>query len=235
MDVICCTYTCSHSYRPIEEENDDDLEAADNKGVTIMGPNLFGIDCFNPKVIEHQKDEPYLCACFFDVHRVTLAVNTFATFTNVFTLIILSLALSRTSSLDYMYTYHGDLTRLEINELTSALSQSIGVTLISIAFGIVAIVGLLQYNIWLTLPNLIWLVVGYILTVVINLKTTAIVSDYNYGMENIMFHFVVTCCFSIPNITFMIYELNNQFQLLPSPAIDVACANDLETSSCSNN
>lgn len=233
MDVISDNYTCAHSYLLIEEENSD-VETVDNKKAK-MTPILFEIDHFDPKKAEQQKGESYLCACVIDIRRVTITVNIFATITNAFSLIILSLAIASTLSLDSVFSFHGDLTRLELNELNSALAQSIAVTFLSIVFGITALVGLLNDNIWLTLPNLVWLIVGYVLTVVINVQAAASVSEFTYGMENIMFHFVITCCLFIPNVIFILHKLNNRFQLMPSKTIDYKCVDGIETSYPVNN
>jgi hypothetical protein len=228
MDVASGNYTCSHSYLLIEEESSN-VETVDNKKAE-MAPILFEIDHFDPKKAEQQNGELYLCTCVINIRRVTIAVNIFATITNAFSLIILTLAIASTLSLDSVYSFHGDLTRLELNELNSALAQSIAVTFLSIVFGITALVGLLNDNICLTLPNLVWLIVGYVLTVVINVQAAASVSNFTYGMENVMLHFVIMCCLFIPNVIFIMHEFINRFKLMPSKTIDYKYVDGIETS-----
>jgi hypothetical protein len=205
MNVVRCSHAYSNTYLLME---DDDVEAALNKNLlkmTIMGP----FEDFDSKR-DQQQEEAFLCTCFINIPKATVAINAFAIMTNIFTLIILSLAMSTTGFGNLKSLFHGELTGLEMRELGSVLATSIAITIMSIVSGMFALVGIIKCNIWLIVPNLVWLVVGYILTVAINLKATAAVTNYNYGLENIMFHFVVTCCFFIPNIVFLKDELSRK-------------------------
>ena len=209
-------HACSHTYLLIENDDYDhvDIEAARYKNLlkmTIMGP----LEDFESNGEQKQEDQAaFLCTCYINIHKATIAINTFAIITNVFTLVILCLAMSTTGFVHFKYMFHGELTGLEMKELGSVFATSIVITIVSIMFGIAALVGIVKSKIWLTVPNLVWLVVGYIMTVVVNLQATATVPNYNYGVENMMFHLFVTCGFLIPNVVYLKDVLKRKLSLV---------------------
>ena len=147
-------------------------------------------------------------------HKATMTINICTIITNVLALIILFISMLKIWVLNLKSLFHEVLIGLEIQLLGSEFVTSMPVTTVSIVFGMVSLLDIIMCNIWLIVLNLVWLGMGYILTVVVNLKATAAMSKYMYGPENIMFHFAATCCFFIPNFVFLKDELHRKQSIM---------------------
>jgi hypothetical protein len=142
------------------------------------------------------------CGCCCDVRRATIAINIVNLVFAVISIILLSAAVTATRN------FNDDSVQnaLEEADLDSAFTASIVITVFTIIFNIAAIVGAARFNIWLVLSNAVWLIVGFIITIAVNIKASNSVSGYNYNFVNVAINLVVTCFFLYPHVV-LIYEI----------------------------
>lgn len=145
------------------------------------------------------------CGCCCDVRRATIAINIVSLVFAVISILIL-IAAVRTAKI----VYNDDVTQAaygnSVSDLNSVLTASIILTLLTIIFNSAAIVGAVRFNIWLVLSNVIWLILGCITSLAINIRASASVAAYNFNAFNVLINLAFTCFFLYPHIM-LIYEI----------------------------
>jgi len=168
-----------------------DIEAVE----PLPGNNISGK---NPQVVQSSvrnsvdlsgpKQGHSFFGCCCDVRRATIAINIVAIIFSIIGIIIFIRAIAIISASVDDDTYE--------QSLESVLTAIIVSTILSILFSIAALVGAINFNAWLVLSNAIWLVLGFIVYVSVNVN----------GILNAIFYFFITSFFIYPHVM-LFYEL----------------------------
>ncbi len=179
---------CSPTYDAIQSNNNDSTVTKPTNMIVAPAPI---IDVSGPK-----KGHMF-CGCCCDVRRATIAVNGVTLAFLVIYILSVSAAISNAeSSGSYYYTD---------DQLQSALNAVIIVSVIGMVFCIIAIVGAAKFNPWLVLPNIIWLVIGFIANVAVSINACNTNSSYS-PVGTIIVNLLFTGFFIYPQVV-LFYEL----------------------------
>jgi hypothetical protein len=169
------------------------------KGTTATQNNagFASIDISGPK------QGHVFCGCCCDVRRATIVMNIVSLVFTVLSLITVSGAIA---TLDNNEELLDDVTVRDTYEAAqNALVISMIVYGMSIVFIVLAIYGASKFKPKLVWPNVVYLVVSFIINVIVNLAASSNHLSYNYGVVNILLGAIPTLFFIYPQAYF-IYE-----------------------------
>ena len=176
----------------VEAEIDVDVEVGASDVKSTPTPAV------NPIIFSGPKQGHMFCGCCCDVRRATIAVNIASIIFAVISMITVSITVGNAKQNEtndpYAYTYN--------DQLNTVLTVSIIASIIGICFSIAAIIGAIKFNICLVGSNVVWLVIGFIITIAVSVSATG----YSYGAVNILYYLAIVCFFIYPHVMLM-YEI----------------------------